>query len=679
MGTIKRRDGTTVPFDPSKIYRALERALRATAEDTSLAQTLGDEVITILQEKFKERTPHVEDVQDAVEKQLIAHGKYETAKAYILYRQSRAEIRQRKQMLGVKDTLKLSLNSLRVLKERYLRHHLDTGETEKPDEMFQRVANAVAQADALYGEDVRAAEEKFFQAMVALEFLPNSPALMNAGTELGQLSACFVLPIADSLTDIFDTLKHAALIHQSGGGTGFSFSSIRPRGDTVKSTDGVASGPVSFMKIFDRATEIIKQGGKRRGANMGILSVHHPDILDFIRVKEREGVLANFNISVSVTDEFMNRVLNNQKYEVINPRDNKPVKEMNARDVFDLIIMNAWQSGDPGLIFIDEINRHNPVPGADAIEATNPCGEVPLTAFESCNLGSINLVKMCTGGQFDFKKLGEVVHTAVHFLDNVIDVNKYPIPQVEKMTKANRKVGLGIMGFADCLIDMGIPYDSEKAFAVAEELIIHISREARQASREIAERRGSFPNHHLSIFKDSGPMRNATVTSIAPTGSISTIADVSSGIEPLFSVGYLRNALDTTMLVVNPLFEKIAKERKFYSTELIAQVVREGSIQENTRVPDDVRRIFLTAHDIDPESHVRMQAVFQKHVDNAVSKTINLPESATVEQLRAVFLLAHSMKCKGITVYRYGSKKVQPLEFGAIDTSVFCGADLCDV
>ncbi len=679
MGTIKRRDGTAVPFDPKKIYRALERALRATGESSELAQTIGDEVITILEERFKESIPHVEDVQDAVEKQLIAHSKFETAKAYILYRQSRADIRHRKQMLGVKDTLKLSLNSLRVLKERYLRHHPETGETETPVQMFERVAKAVAQADALYGEDPRIAEEEFFRAMVALEFLPNSPALMNAGTELGQLSACFVLPIADSLADIFDTLKHAALIHQSGGGTGFSFSSIRPRGDPVKSTDGVASGPVSFMKIFDRATEIIKQGGKRRGANMGILSVHHPDILDFIRVKEREGILANFNISVSVTDDFMNRVHSNQKYEVINPRNNKPVKEMNARDVFDLIIMNAWQSGDPGLIFIDEINRHNPVPGAGAIEATNPCGEVPLTAFESCNLGSVNLVKICSGGKLDFKRLGEVVRTAVHFLDNVIDVNKYPIPQVEKMTKANRKVGLGIMGFADCLIEMGIPYDSEEAFKAAAELVNFISREARHASRRIAEKRGSFSNHHFSIFKDSGPMRNATVTSIAPTGSISTIADVSSGIEPLFSVGYLRNALDTTMLVVNPLFEKIAKERNFYSTGLIAQVVREGSIQENTHVPEDVRRIFLTAHDIKPESHVRMQAVFQEHVDNAVSKTINLPESATVEQLRSVFLLAHSMKCKGITVYRYGSKKVQPLEFGAIDTSAFCGADLCDV
>jgi ribonucleoside-diphosphate reductase alpha chain len=679
MGKIKRRDGTTVSFDSKKIYRALERALQATGEDTALAQKIGEEVIAILQEKFEQRVPHVEDVQDAVEKQLIAHGKYETAKAYILYRQSRAEIRQRKQMLGIKDTLKLSLNSLRVLRERYLRRHPDTDEIETPVEMFRRVANAVAQADALYGEDPRETEEKFFQAMVALEFLPNSPALMNAGTDLGQLSACFVLPIADSLTDIFDTLKQAALIHQSGGGTGFSFSSIRPRGDPVKSTDGVASGPVSFMKIFDRATEIIKQGGKRRGANMGILSVYHPDILDFIRVKEREGVLSNFNISVSVTDEFMTRVLNNQKYDIINPRTNKPVKQMNARDVFDLIIMNAWQSGDPGLIFIDEINRHNPVPGAGAIEATNPCGEVPLAAFESCNLGSINLVKMCSGGKFDYQTLGEVVRVAVHFLDNVIDVNRYPLPQVEKMTKANRKVGLGIMGFADCLIDMGIPYDSEEAIRVAEELISFISGEARKASRQLAEKRGSFPNHHLSIFRDSGPMRNATVTSIAPTGSISTIADVSSGIEPLFSVGYLRNALDTTMLVVNPLFERMAKKRDFYSTDLIAQVVREGSLQENKHVPDDVRRIFLTAHDIEPQSHVRMQAVFQKQVDNAVSKTINLPESATVEQLRSVFLLAHSMKCKGITVYRYGSKKVQPLEFGAIDTSAFCGADLCDV
>jgi ribonucleoside-diphosphate reductase alpha chain len=679
MGKIERRDGTTVPFDPLKIYRALERALQATGDEAALAQDIGDEVIAILQKKYGHGDMHVEDIQDAVEKQLIAHGKYETAKAYILYRQSRADIRHRKQVLGVKDSLKLSLNSLRVLKERYLRLHPDTGEIETPTDMFHRVAKAVAQADVLYDDDPRESEEKFFKIMTALEFLPNSPALMNAGTELGQLSACFVLPIQDSLNDIFDTLKHAALIHQSGGGTGFSFSKIRPRGDPVKSTDGVASGPVSFMKIFDRATEIIKQGGKRRGANMGILSIHHPDILDFIQVKEREGILSNFNISVAVTDEFMTRVMHNHAYDLVNPKDNKPVKQLNARDVFDLIIMNAWQSGDPGLIFIDEINRHNPVPGAGMIEATNPCGEVPLAAFESCNLGSINLVKMFSNGSFDYERLKQVVHAAIHFLDNVIDVNKYPLPQVEKMTKANRKVGLGIMGFADCLIDMGIPYDSTEAMRTAEELIGFISHEARQASRRIAEKRGSFPNLHLSIFKDSGPMRNATVTSIAPTGSISTIADVSSGIEPLFSVGYLRNALDTTMLVVNPLFEKVAKEKNFYSTDLIAQVVRDGSIQKNTDIPDDVRRVFLTAHDIKPEVHVEMQAVFQRKVDNAVSKTINLPETATVEQLRSVFLLAHKMKCKGITVYRYGSKKVQPLEFGSIDASAFCGADLCDV
>ncbi len=677
MKKVIKRDGSEENFDPNRIYEAIRKALAASQEDPSLAQTIGNEVIEELEKHPETFKPNVEDIQDLIEKILVRYGKYATAKAYIIYRKKRSEIREKKIILGVKDRLKLSFNSLKVLEERYLRRDISGRVIESPEQLFRRVAGAIAEVDANYGGRPEESEEKFFNCMVNLEFLPNSPTLMNAGTEMDQLSACFVLPIDDSLKSIFDTLKNAALIHQSGGGTGFSFSRIRPRGDVVKSTMGIASGPISFMKIFDRATEIIKQGGRRRGANMGVLHITHPDIIDFIRLKEKEDELSNFNISVAVSDDFINRAINNQGYELINPRDKKTVKILNARDVFDLIITNAWKVGDPGMLYIDEINRRNPTLELGVIETTNPCGEVPLLPNESCNLGSINLVRMFNKGKFDYNKLGRTIEVAIHFLDNVIDANRYIIKEIETATRGNRKIGLGIMGFADCLIKMNIPYDSQTALNFADELMNFIQNKAREVSQELAEKRGSFPNIQHSIFRNK-KMRNATVTSIAPTGTISTIADVSSGIEPLFSVAYLRNALDTTLLTINPLFEKISRDKGFYSADLIAEIVRTGSIRHIKQIPEEVRRIFPVAHDIPPEFHIRMQATFQHYVDNAVSKTINLPENATLEQTRMVFLLAHQLKCKGTTIYRYGSKKRQALEFGEISDYGVCSSGICD-
>lgn len=676
---VIKRDGTVVDFQAEKIYKVIEKALRATNEDTTLAKKIGDEVIAELERRFGSLKPNVEDIQDIVEQTIIDNKKFNTARAYIIYRQLRTELRNKKVMLGIKDQLKLPLNSLRVLSERYLLHDNMGKPIETPSDMFRRVARAIAQVDANYKEDLERTEEEFYQIMVNLEFLPNSPTLMNAGCELGQLSACFVLPVDDSLVSIFETLKHTALIHQSGGGTGFSFSRIRPRGDMVKSTMGIASGPLSFMKIYDCATEVIKQGGKRRGANMGILNVDHPDIVDFIRAKEKEGELTNFNISVAVSDDFIHRAINNQGYDLVNPRDRKPVKNLNARDIFDMIILNAWKIGEPGMIFIDAINRKNPIPELGKIESTNPCGEVPLLPYESCNLGSINLARMFVDNKFSYEKLRHTIHIAVHFLDNVIDANNYPLPEIEKITKGNRKIGLGVMGFADCLIKMGIPYDSESALNFADELASFIQTEARQASRKLGEKRGSFPNIDKSIFKGSQPMRNATVTSIAPTGTISMIADASSGIEPLFSVGYLRNVLDTTLVVINPIFEEIARNQGFFSPDLVSEIVREGSLKRIKDIPDDVKRLFPIAHEIMPEIHIRMQAIFQKYIDNAVSKTINLPEDATFEQTRSAFLMAHKLMCKGITVYRYSSRKNQVLEFGDIEYQKRCGTGVCEI
>ncbi|MBE0512072.1 vitamin B12-dependent ribonucleotide reductase [Candidatus Bathyarchaeota archaeon] len=674
VSKITKRDGRMVDFDQTKITNAILKALTAVERrDGDLAKNLSNETVKLVNERFEGKIPSVENVQDIVEEVLIKNGYADVAKAYILYRQKRTEIREFKKFFDVVDDLKLGVNAIKVLKNRYLMKDEEGEVIETPSQMFRRVAKAVAKADLLYDEkaDLKKTEEEFYQIMANREFLPNSPTLMNAGTMLGQLSACFVLPVEDSIEGIFTTLKHMAIIHQSGGGTGFSFSKLRPAGDIVGSTKGIASGPVSFMTIYDAATNVIKQGGRRRGANMAILDVTHPDILKFIEVKSREGALTNFNISVAVTDEFMEAVEKDDEYSLINPRSGKVEEKLRARHVFDLIVANAWRTGDPGLVFIDEINRHNPTPNIGEIHSTNPCGEQPLLPYESCNLGSINLAKMVRDGDLDWEKLRRVTRTAVHFLDNVIDVNKYPMPEIAEITKANRKIGLGVMGFADMLIRLGIPYDSEEALAVAEEVMKFVSGEATKKSAEIGEERGSFANFRGSLWEKKGykTIRNSTVTTVAPTGTISIIAGCSSGIEPIFAVAFVRNVMEgTRLLEIQPTFEKVAREKGFYSRDLMLKIAKTGSIQNQEEIPKEVRRVFVTALDIAPEWHVKMQAAFQKYVDNAVSKTVNLPPDATVEDVRKIYRLAYKLKCKGITVYRYGSKREQVLYVGPLLT-----------
>jgi ribonucleoside-diphosphate reductase alpha chain len=567
------------------------------------------------------------------------------------------------------DDILLSPNARKVLERRYLLKDEQGRIVESPRGLFQRVARAVAEADLLYGKgtNLKELEQELFDLMVNLDFLPNSPTLMNAGTEIGQLSACFVLPIGDSIREIFGTVQNMALIHQSGGGTGFSFSRLRPKDDVVKSTGGIASGPVSFMRVYDEATEIIKQGGRRRGANMGILRVDHPDIVDFIRAKERGGFLTNFNISVNATDQFMESVKADGKYDLINPRTGKVVKTLRAKQVFNRAVKSAWKTGDPGFIFIDEINRHNPTPDLGEMESTNPCGEQPLLPYESCNLGSINLSKMVQDGTIDWEKLKRTVHLGIHFLDNIIDVNKFPLPEIEAITKGNRKIGLGVMGFAEMLIQLGISYASDEALEVAERVMEFIQREAIEKSMDLANQRGSFPNFRGSLWEKKGyqSMRNATLITVAPTGTISIVADTSSGIEPLFAISFYRDILEgTRLLEVNRLFQSMAEDEGIASQELMEKVALKGSIQDVPSMPENLRRIFLTALDIPFEWHIKMQAAFQKYTDNAVSKTINLPRETTVEDVANAYLMAYERKCKGITIFRYGSKQHQVLYVG---------------
>jgi ribonucleoside-diphosphate reductase alpha chain len=737
---VRKRDGRIVDFEIEKIANAIFKAAKAVGgEDYELAKKLAEEVTKKIEEKFPKEIPSVEDIQDIVEKVLIENGHAKTAKAYILYRKQREEVRKAKEMLGVKDELKLPVNTIKVLKARYLLKDEEGNVIESTSEMFRRVARHIALVDILYHElvfdknrqqtikdlpeleglpkkaqeiglnihnvrmlhrayqrlnlrkhmkvtfdelleilktkwnEIKAKEDEFYEMMSTFDFLPNSPTLMNAGAPLGQLSACFVLPVGDSLESIFDTLKYTALIHQSGGGTGFSFSKLRPNGDVVKSTKGIASGPLSFMRVFDVATEVIKQGGKRRGANMGIMRIDHPDILDFITSKDSENrILTNFNISVAVTDKFMKALENDEEFELINPRTGACVKKLFARQVWEMITYQAWKTGDPGVIFIDEINRHNPTPHIGMIEATNPCGEQPLLPYESCNLGSINLSKMVKekkdGYEIDWERLKKITRSAVHFLDNVIDANSYPIKQIEFMTLANRKIGLGVMGFADMLIKLGIRYDSDEGLKTGEKVMKFISDVGREMSEELGENRGSFPNFKGSIWDKKGykHMRNATITTIAPTGTISIIADCSSGIEPLFAIAFVRkNVLGNEELVeVNKLFEEYAKRKGFYSEELMSEISNTGSIQEIEGIPKEAKELFRTAHDIDYEWHIKMQAAFQKYTDNAVSKTINMRNDASIKDVENAYNLAYKLKCKGITIYRDMSKTVQVIHIG---------------
>jgi ribonucleoside-diphosphate reductase alpha chain len=668
---IRKRDGRIVDFDSNKIAEAIWKAAKAIGgKDRALSVKLAEQVVETLEKQLKPgEIPSVEQVQDIVEKTLIENGHARTAKTYILYRQKRAEIRKAKALLGVEDKLKLPLNAILVLERRYLRKDEKGNVIESTSEMFRRVAKGIAEVERLYRkseDEVARYEEEFYRLMTRLEFLPNSPTLMNVGTDLGQLSACFVLPVKDSIESIFDTLKATAIIHKTGGGTGFSFSRLRPKGDPVKTTGGIASGPISFAKIYDVSTEVIKQGGRRRGANMGILRADHPEILDFIVAKEKEGILRNFNISVAVMDKFMEAVEKDADFSLINPRNGAIVEKLKARAIWNLMVMMAWKNGEPGVIFIDTINRHNPTPKLGEIESTNPCGEQPLLPYESCNLGSIDVSKFVTDKKkIEWERLRQTIRLAVRFLDNVIDANLYTLPKIEKMTKGNRKIGLGVMGFADMLIKLGIPYSSEKAMKTAENLMNFVTSEARKMSVELGKEKGSFPNFKGSVWeKDFKTMRNATVSTIAPTGTISIIAGCSQGIEPLFAVSYVREvaeSLGRSLIEINPLFESIALREGFYSEGLMKKVARKTSIQDVGEVPGKMRKLFVTAHDVSGEWHVRMQAAFQKYTDNAVSKTINFPNWATPSDIEKAYLLAYKLGCKGITVYRHGSREAQIL------------------
>ena len=568
----------------------------------------------------------------------------------------------------------MSKNAEIVLQKRYLMRDAEGKTVETIDELFERVAHAIAQPDLQYDgkADIKGQSEIFKNMMMELEFLPNSPTLMNAGRPLGQLSACFVLPVEDSMEAIFEAIKQAALIHKSGGGTGFSFSRLRPNGSTVNSTGGVASGPISFMRVFNMATEAVKQGGTRRGANMGILRIDHPDILEFIDCKKNNADITNFNISVGLTEAFMQAVVGGEEYDLIEPAGKTVTGRLAAREVFDKIVDAAWHNGEPGIIFLDRLNRDNVVPDLGEIESTNPCGEQPLLPYESCNLGSINLYMMLkkTGGRYeiDWEKLTSTVKSAVHFLDNVIDANRYPLAKIGETTKLTRKVGLGVMGWSDMLLRLEIPYNSDEAVKLAEKLMGFITDAGRQESAELAVKRGTFPLFESSTLASGTPVRNATVTTIAPTGTLSIIANCSSGVEPVFAYVFIRNVMDGTELIeVSTVLKEVLEERGLYSDGLMKKIAKEGSLAHIEELPEDLRRVFVCAHDIQPEYHIRMQAAFQKHTDNAVSKTVNFPHDASRDEVRKVYMLAYETDCKGVTIYRDGSRDSQVLNIGKVN------------
>ena len=669
MANPRRKSTRTKPIDQNKVVKAVFAAGEAMGiTDRAMLEKFTEQVAQRL--RMAQPLPGMEEFVPLQIKHLTESQLQAVISEVITVDEFSPQARGK-----VVSGIKLSQNALRVLEKRYLMKDKEGKVIETPKALFRRVAKHIAKAELIYDAkaDVSSWEKAFYKLMADLEFLPNSPTLMNAGRELGQLSACFVIPVDDSMESIFDAVKYTALIHKSGGGTGFSFSRLRPENDRVGSTGGVASGPISFMRTFDVTTDVIKQGGMRRGANMAILNVDHPDILKFITVKGDPNALTNFNLSVAVTDEFMGAVKKGTDYNLINPQSGEVAGKLNAKEVFHKMVEMAWRTGDPGVVFIDEINRHNPTPELGRIESTNPCGEQPLLPFESCNLGSINLSRVVTHqngkAEIDYGKLSHLVRLVVRFLDDVIDVNRFPLPQIEEMTKATRKIGLGVMGFDDMLIQLGVSYDSEQGLAIAEEVARFVSEEANKASLELGEQRGVFPAFKGSVYDvpDGPRFRNATRTTVAPTGSLSIIANCSSGIEPIFALSYVRHILEGEELVeVNPYFEQVAKDGGFYSPELMKDLALGKKLRDIEGVPEDVKRIFVTAHDITPEWHVKMQAAFQRFCDSAVSKTVNFPYEATPEDVANVYMRAYEEKVKGITIYRDRSRESQVLTIGEV-------------
>lgn len=673
-GLIKR-DSRVVEFVLSKIADSIFKAAQSIGgNDRELAITIAHEIIEKLNQEYAGKNVPSEKVQDIVERILIEKGHLKTAKAYILYQHKRHEQHDRRALiLGEEkhdENLHFTTEALRILERRYLRKDEQGNLLETPQGLITRVARNIAAADRFYGADdemVRQTEATFYTLMAELRFLPNSPTLINAGTKTQQLSSCVVLPVQDSMKSIFGSLRDAALIHQRGSGTGFSFSRLRPKGDSVGKNQGVASGPVAFLGVYDAALDVIKQGGIRPGANMAVLRVDHPDIIRFIESKRDKKSLKNFNISVAVTDNFMRAVEADEEYNVISPRSNEPVGRLRARDIFSLIVQNAWKTGDPGLVFIDEINRKHPAKHLGEVETTNQCGEAPLLPYEGCVLGSINLNKFITTDQadIDWEALRETIKTAVHFLDNVIDMNSYANPEIEQQTKNTRKFGLGIMGFADTLCTLRIKYNSDAGLQFADTLMSFIKTAAYDKSMELAAERGPCLAWNGSDHQRQGRrMRNMTCLSIAPTGTISLLANASPGCEPLFAISYQKTVLgDNEIIYLNRHFEDLAKEQGFYSPELIRKISRSGSIQQFKEIPAEVREIFVTAQDISPRWHVQMQATLQKYVDNSISKTINFPRTAAIKEVEEAYLLAWKAKCKGITIYRDGSYEEQVINF----------------
>lgn len=684
INKIIKRDGREVEFSLDKLAGAIWKAGKETGEyDEKEAKRLAEITVALVEKTLKkDELAQVEKVQDVVEQVLMAAGHYQTAKAYILYRAARSDERRVERIIGVKDDLDLSPNQLKVLRNRYLLKDQDGKVIETPSQLFRRVAKTLAKVEKDYKvpkAKIQTIENDFYEVMSRLEFLPAGRTLNNAGTPQSQLANCFVLPVEDSMEGIFDSVKWMAMVHQRGGGTGFNFSKLRPKGDIVtKSSGGFATGPVSFMKVFDIATRQVMQGGKKRGANMGILNVDHPDILDFISAKAERGEIENFNISVGVTDDFMKAVDQDKEWHLRNQRTGEIVQTIRAKTLMGQLVSMAWRTGDPGLIFLDPINRNNPLlEKYGRIDATNPCGEQPLHPFDACNLGSINLAKMVVNGlKVDWERLKFVVRTGVRMLDNVIDACNYPLPQITETVRANRRIGLGVMGWADMLYQLRIPYDSDEGVKLAKKVAKFIQEESWQMSMDLANEKGAFPRWKESAFAKQGKkVRNVAITTIAPTGSISMLADASSGIEPVFALAFTKNVVEEAGLsYLNKYFEKELAESAWADGDhehkvrdrIVREVAQQGTVAQVSGVPEEAKSVYRTAHDITPEWHVMMQAAWQKYTDNAVSKTINFPHNATIDDVESAYMSAWKAGCKGITIYRDGSKDVQILSVGSV-------------